>query len=290
MDAEKIAILLKVVDSGSMMKASGELGYTPSGLVHIMDSIEHELGLKIMDRTNRGVVLTEDGKELLPLFKKFVRDDAQILVEAKKLRDKNETTLHVGTYASIATHWLPSVIAAFCAEHPGFGIDFETLGMPECYEALDEGRIDLAFCSLSRSAKCNFEPLKDDEFFAVLPPESTFAPNDDVFPIESFNGLPFIMPSFGTDEDVRNIITSHDVHPKPLASVAEDSAVVSMVAAGMGVSLLSDLVLRGRTENIKALHVQPNVYRTLGIIYRDESVSTIGRTFTAFAKSMKASL
>lgn len=284
------------------MKVSDEVGYTPSGLVHMMNSIENELGLKIINRTNQGVTLTENGRTLMPLFEQFSQLNSRMISEAKKLREKTDSTLKVGTYASIATHWLPSVITAFRTEHPDFDVELTVLEKPECYQALETGRIDLAFCSKDRLSKCPFELLKSDEFFAVLPTNSPDAPaitstvasestsESAEFPLANFNDMSFIMPSLKSDEDVRRILSEHDVHPELLASVADDSTVISMVAAGMGSSILSELTLRGHDSGVLTFPLRPRLYRELGIIYRCEGESTPITQFVQFAKSMRASL
>ena len=53
MDAKKVEILLEAVESGSMMGIAGQNGYTPSGLSHLLRRLEAELGVQLVERTNR---------------------------------------------------------------------------------------------------------------------------------------------------------------------------------------------------------------------------------------------
>ena len=62
MDIAKIKVVLLALEKKSFSKAAEELSYTPSALSHIADSLESELGVKILNRTFTGIELTENGK------------------------------------------------------------------------------------------------------------------------------------------------------------------------------------------------------------------------------------
>lgn len=290
MDARKIEILLKVISSGSMMKTSAQVGYTPSGLVQMMNSIENELGIKIIERTNQGVKLTSAGKSLMPLFKEFTALNNRILNEAEKLSKASASTLRIGAYVSIATYWLPSVISEFHETHPDVNIELETLEKPELYDAMLSGRIDLGFASRDDKATCFFIPLKKDEFLAVLPNDVAAKYTDGVYPLDDFNDTPFIMPSLGKDVDVEKIFSSNDIHPQLLAYAAEDSTVINMVAAKIGASMLPELTLSGITGQVVALHTEPTTYRELGIVSVNCDLPPLASEFVEFAASRKSSL
>ena len=66
MDAKKLEILMTAVDLGSFSKASEVVGYTQSGLTHLVDSLEREIGFPLIRRSYSGIALTEAGENLLP--------------------------------------------------------------------------------------------------------------------------------------------------------------------------------------------------------------------------------
>ena len=61
MDAKKLAALAAAVDQGSFTRAAEQLGYTQSGLTHMMNSLEREIGFSVLLRDRRGVRLTPAG-------------------------------------------------------------------------------------------------------------------------------------------------------------------------------------------------------------------------------------
>ena len=71
MDSKKVSALLTAIDRGSLTAAAAELGYTQSGLTHMMNSLEDELGVSLLIRSKGGVRLSPTGQELLPKLKGF---------------------------------------------------------------------------------------------------------------------------------------------------------------------------------------------------------------------------
>ena len=64
MDTKKVHALLLAVDRGSLTSAAAELGYTQSGLTHMMNALEDELGLNLLVRSKNGVRLSPAGQAL----------------------------------------------------------------------------------------------------------------------------------------------------------------------------------------------------------------------------------
>ena len=100
METNKIRALLCAIEKNSLSKAAEQFSYTPSALSHAADSIEEELGVKILKRNYAGVTLTEDGKQLLPALQEFVKAEDALLESAKILSGESE--LRIAAYSSIS--------------------------------------------------------------------------------------------------------------------------------------------------------------------------------------------
>ena len=81
MDAKKLEILMTAVDLGSFSKASEVVGYTQSGLTHLVDSLEREIGFPLIRRSYSGIALTEAGEKLWPDMRRFWAADATLEVQ-----------------------------------------------------------------------------------------------------------------------------------------------------------------------------------------------------------------
>lgn len=284
MDAKKIQILLSSLKAGSLLKAADSLGYTPSGLTHMMDSLEKDIGITILNRGRFGICLTAEGEKLLPLLEAFAAAEQRIRNEVRSLKSRRQDIIRIGAYASVARNWLPALLSGFYLEHPNVSIETVVLGREELYDALIKREVDMIFVCSGTECKHEFIPLAKDYYRAVLPLGYPTA-QETIFELKEFEGAPFIMPSFMKDIDVRKALETNDVSIKMLAASADDPVVLSMVAGGLGISMLSDLVLRGTSEKVKIMPVQPNVYRILGIaVCSLQALTPIERNFVAYVK------
>ena len=75
MDSKKLEILMTAVDLGSLSKAAEVVGYTQSGLTHLVDSLEREIGMTLVQRDHSGIALTEEGKALMPAIRAAGKPD-----------------------------------------------------------------------------------------------------------------------------------------------------------------------------------------------------------------------
>ena len=76
MDAKKLEILMTAVDLGSFSRASEVVGYTQSGLTHLVNSLEREIGFPLIVRSHNGISLTEQGRDLMPDIRQFLQANA----------------------------------------------------------------------------------------------------------------------------------------------------------------------------------------------------------------------
>ena len=78
MDAKKLEILMTAVDLGSFSRASEVVGYTQSGLTHLVNSLEREIGFPLIVRSHNGISLTEQGRDLMPDIRQFLQANASL--------------------------------------------------------------------------------------------------------------------------------------------------------------------------------------------------------------------
>ena len=131
MDAKKVEVLLEAAESGSLMGVAERNGYTPSGLSHLLQRLEEELGVQLAERTNRGIRLSGAGERLLPYLRGYVESSAALEREAALLRGEAETVLQIGAYASIAKNWMPALLRAFAKKHPEIRVI--QIALPDAY-------------------------------------------------------------------------------------------------------------------------------------------------------------
>lgn len=287
MDTRKIEVLLTAIETGSFLKAAEKLGYTQSGLTHMMNAFEAQIGLQLLERGRFGIRLTPNGERLLPIFRKYIELDRKMKEEINLIHEQMKEVIRVGAYASIAKQWLPAIIGDFREQHPEVEIELKVGGMDDIYGWLHKGIIDICFASSNPKYPYEFLTLKKDFFRAVLPPNYP-VDNFEAFPVEKMHNVSFFMPSFGIDCDVQVVLDAFAVKPLLRPTYVDNSVVLSLIARGLGVSILSELELCGISEKVLTIPIGPVAFRQLGIAARSfDNLSFMTKKFLSFVKKVK---
>ena len=265
MDTKKYEAMVTAVNEGSFTRAAERLGNTQSGLTHMMNALESEVGFRLLERGYFGIRLTPDGERIMPLVKQFLAAAGQLEDEIRAINEQANETVAIGAFASIATHWLPSILDRFRRECPGVQVTVHDDSREQLFAGVQSGRFDLAFTSEPKGEAVAWTPLHEDVLVALLP-KTAYDVQYSKYAVENFEGTQFLMPAFGNDADLVELLQSHNVHPVIQPTSVSNQALISMVAHGLGVSILSELTLRGHEQGVSALPLSPSYARTLGII------------------------
>ena len=171
MDSKKLEILVTAVDLGSFTKASEVVGYTQSGLTHLVDSLEREIGLTLVQRDRRGISLTREGEALMPSIREFLRAHARLENRIADVTAHRAETIRIAAYASIAMHWMPEILYRFRRVCPDIVVDLRMVDHAlEPFELLEKWQTDVIFGAKQSGFACDWTPLCDDQMYAILPP------------------------------------------------------------------------------------------------------------------------
>ena len=276
MESKKLEALLMAVDLGSFTKAAEVLGYTQSGLTHMMNSLEKEVGFTLLERGRSGVRLTEEGERIAPAVREFLQANARLDSVIEQVASSRTEIIRVSAYASIAMHGLPGIIQRFREECPDVDVDIRMADHVDVpYELLAQGKMDAILVSPQDEGQYEWVHLADDPMFAVLPKDFD-AQGMTAFPLAAFEARDFIMPSQGFDKDIMRIFNRIGVKPHILPTWVDDPTVISMVSHGLGVSMMTELTVRGRTDGVKLLPVEPASSRELGLAVRSLDAASDG--------------
>jgi DNA-binding transcriptional LysR family regulator len=264
MDTKKLEALSAAVLQGSFTRAAETLGYTQSGLTHMMNALEKELGFPVLIRDRSGVRLTPEGERIFPLVQECLNAAEALEREAALMCSGREETLRVAAYASVAVHWLPEVVQQFRSDHPDVSVHLQMGNVEEVFRWLRQGKVDMCFASRQEEPDVTWFHLRDDPLLVILPPDYEL-PDGEGIRAEWFDGREMLAPSPGLYLDTMRVLKARGVEPVVRQSRLSDSAIISMVEHGLGISVLSELVLRGRKSDVLAVPMVPAAYRELGV-------------------------
>lgn len=264
MKLSRFETLMTVVEQESLTRAAQILGCTQSAVSHSIETLEEELGFAVLKRDRSGVKLTAEGERLLPAVRGLMNSAEQLGQLAASIRGLDWGTVRIGAFTSVAVHWLPGVLKQFQADFPK--VDFKLLNgdYHDVEQWLTDGSVDVGFVNLPCKVKCECIALMEDRLLAILPPDSRFA-SYPKFPLVECETEPFISLLQSSDHDARRALEAAGVKPNVRFYTKDDYAILAMVEQGLGMSIMPELLLRGRQDRLLTLPLVPEAKRTIGI-------------------------
>ena len=275
---KKYETLLKTIDLGSLTRTSEVLGYTQSAISHMISGLEDELGLKILIRDRSGVRLTEEGRRLIPMMRTVCRANQEMLQQVAQMHGLEVGSIRIGTFLSVSVHILPEIIAKFSEKYPS--IEFELLqgSYSDIEHWLAEGKIDLGFLRSPISQNWSTIPIVEEHILAVFPESRQITGQN--FPLEQIKEESYIMRADSLETELRDLFKRTNFRPKITYSAKDDYAIMAMVAQGLGMSLLPELLLKGSSHRLQVQAIAPPLKRSICLAYKNtDALAPAPRSF-----------
>lgn len=285
MSINKFKVLLKVVELGSLTQAAEVMGFTQSGVSHMISSLEDEFGFSLLIRNRSGAKLTTNGEEILKTIREILKWNEHLEQQVASIHGIELGTIHIGTFTSVGVHWLPGIIQDFQRDYPHIEIRLVEGDYREIEDWISEGKIDCGFLSLPTSDTFDAIPLHQDPMLVLLPMEHPLSSEESIT-LTQIENEPFIMPSQGSDYDVNRMLEKARIKPDIKYTLGDDYAIMAMVEKGLGISILPELVLRGQQRNIRLIELKEKSFRSLGIAVNSmREISPATKRFLNYVKS-----
>lgn len=275
---------IKAVEYGSFTKAAEALAYSQSGISRMIGDLEKEWKVSLLERDRAGVRLTSDGIKLLPYAKSVCNEYQKLQMQVDELNGLQSGLIRIGTFSSVATHWLPNVIKEFQKDYPN--IDYELLlgDYTEIENWIQEGRVDCGFLRLPTQPDLESIFLAKDKLLVILPENHPLA-DCERFPVKALENDPFMLLEKSAKAEISKIFERWNITPKVHFTTWDDYAIMSMVESGLGISILPELILKRIPYHIVIKELDVPAYRNIGLVMRDQkTVSIAVKRFMEYLK------
>ena len=212
--------------------------------------------------------------KLLPHAKSVCVEYEKLQMEIDELNGLQSGLIRIGTFSSVATHWLPNIIKEFQRTYPG--IDYELLlgDYTEIEGWISDGRVDCGFLRLPTCSDFETIFLEQDRLLAILPEKHPLVLFDKV-PVAALCDEPFMLLEKGAKTEVSEIFERYNLKPKVHFTTWDDYAIMSMVESGLGLSILPELILKRVPYQIVAKELDVPAYRKIGVALRSKKAATL---------------
>ena len=279
MENSRCKAFLECADRGSVTAAAASLGYTPSAVSQLVSALEKELGLKLFKRSPRGVVLTEEGKTMVPVIRSYLVREKEIYQTAAELKGVITGSLSLAVYPSVATTWLPHIVRRFKNDYPGIQINIMESIKSDIFDRFEQNKADLGILAYSEPMPYEWIPLAEEEIVAALPVDHPLA-GLKKFPIRECENYDFILGSWGNEIEILSIFEKHGLHPNIKYTTYDTPATLAMVRMGLGISFVNELSARHWNSHLVKMPLEPREMITFGIaIPSRENMTSAARKF-----------
>ncbi len=264
MNLRKYEAFASVISLGSLTRAAEALGCTQSAVSHMINSLENELGFRLLIRSRHGVKLTADGEKALPAVLAVLDANERLEQIVSSIHGLDAGVVRIGAFTSVAVHWLPGMIKGFQKMHPNIEFRLNNGDYHDVEQWLLRDECDLGFVTLPNELSCECVELIDDPLLAIIPNTHPLA-QAEVFPIRRIEQEDFISLLETSSHDARRVFKSAGVTPNVKFKTKDDYAIIAMVENGLGISIMPQLLLKNRSENVKVLPLDQPFKRTIAL-------------------------
>ncbi|MEU8874610.1 LysR substrate-binding domain-containing protein [Streptomyces javensis] len=272
--------LVELTRRGTITAVAEALGYTPGGVSQQITALEKATGRQLLRRVGRRVELTDAGATLALHAERILTTEAEAVEALERTRNEISGTLRVGLFATAAAEILPPALRQVRETHPGVTVRSRDMDVDEVYDAVAGGSVDLALgldypdVPIPRNPSLRVRELSRERFSLAVP-TGTMAGRSgrsgrQKVSLADTRDLGWILPSAGSYYG-RAVLTAcrrAGFEPQVLHEVTDTAATLALVEAGVGVSVVTELMLRLRPSCLDVLELHETMERHIVVVCR----------------------
>jgi LysR family hydrogen peroxide-inducible transcriptional activator len=271
MEIHQLRYFVAVADEGNFSRAAAKVRVAQPSLSQQIRKLEAEVGQPLFDRLPRAVVLTEAGRCLL----EYARQILASIGDARRCIDefKGEIAgkVAVGAIPTIAPYVLPELVVTFQEHYPQVTLEIVedvTAGITSRIEA---GELDVALASTCQQSPTLRRELLGNEPLLALVPKGHALAEQPVITLDDLKSQRFLLlhEMHCLSQQVHHVLESRRLHPEIALAGSQLSTIANMVAAGIGVSIVPQMMVkRHATPGCVTLPFAPPIpERELNVLY-----------------------
>lgn len=264
MEINKLKYFIKLAETCHFNRAAEQCHVSPPTFSRNIQQLEEELDVRLFERNNRSVALTQQGQLFLPQARGLIQQWETM--RESLLAEKTELNGSMSLYCSVTASYsfLYEILAEFRQQHPGIEIKLHTGDPALAIQRVVSGEEDIAIAAKP-------EKLPSDivfKSFSTSPLIFISSADDNKFELnienkkKLFEQIPLIIPERGLARDRINAwFRKRNISPNLYAQVSGNEAIVSMVSLGFGIGLVPKIVVDNSplASKVKPYSVQPEL-------------------------------
>ncbi|MCG9628672.1 HTH-type transcriptional regulator CynR [Vibrio mediterranei] len=286
MDIKQLKHFLAVAEHQNFTRAAQAVAIAQPALSISIKKFEQQLGVQLFSRVDKQVMLTQEGRVLLPHAQKVLRqiDDASLAIDEMKGLLKGEVRL--GTPSMMGSYFFPEIVMAFKSAYPNLKMTVIEAGTQDIRKMLLHGDIDLGVIrNTDVPDDLEVDQIFRSEMVAVVSQNHPFA-NKQSLDFDEFFDEELVMfkPGYFHRDFIDEECERRNIEAKFSFETNLLPMILSIVKREFAITALLELVT-GHEPELKGLSFDPPVFVDLALAWRkDGYLSRADRTFIDFVK------
>jgi molybdate transport repressor ModE-like protein len=276
-DVQRLAVLREVARHGSFNQAALTLHCTPSAVSQQIAALERGLGAPVVERSTRGVTLTDAGRLLVEAADAIAAELADTQQRIEKLTAER-STLTVATFASAGRRLLPGALTGFVSDHPEVELTILEAEPEESLPGVREGRADLALAyhldgpppaRPGDRSGLDWTPLGVDPLRVVLPQHhptaARYRARPEALHLAELADQRWILGCRKSADQLARHADLAGVDLRISCTATDYDFAQSLVGAGIGIALIPEIGLTRHPDLVALPLAEPSPRRHLGL-------------------------
>ena len=291
MNFNQLRIFYSVAKNKSVTLAAKELYLTQPAVSIQIHLLEDDYGVKLFNRSGKGITTTEEGNLLFSYAEKILNLSDETDEALRQIKSLERGKVKIGSGRTIGAYYLPQLIESFRLKYPNIGIQMDIGSSSQVIEGILSFRNDIGFIGTDYFNKnLVVIPFTKDRLVLIIPPGHELT-HKRVISYKDLSGQKMIMreKGSGTRKLIENELIKRKVPTETIMELGSNEAIKHAVEAGLGISIISNNVIKREKDQgrVRVLHFSNNqdIIMNIYIIYhKDKYLSPLLKTFLNIAK------
>ncbi|MDQ0218804.1 LysR family transcriptional regulator [Peribacillus cavernae] len=286
MELRQLKYFLEAVKQNSITKASEQLHISQPALSKMIKSLEEELGMPLLFRSNKTSEITDAGQIVFEYAQKILSHVDEMTSTLNDMTSLMRGQINIGIPPIIGSLFFPKVLASFHLEYPNVKMNITEYGAARIVKSVEEGEFELGVVVLPVDER-SFQtyPIVWEELKLVVPKQHRLS-KQEVVQLNELKDEEFIFynEEFALYDIIRNKCIDEGFIPNIIFKSSQWDFMSEMVAANLGITILPESICRRvKDKNVNILTLRPVIPWHLALITKKgRYISFAGRAFIEF--------
>ncbi|MFU9137825.1 LysR family transcriptional regulator [Erwinia tasmaniensis] len=267
----QLRVFVAVAQQGSFSQAGQQIGLSQSAVSHSIKELEGEMGIRLLDRTTREVMLTEAGEQLASRLERLLEELNTTLLDVRSYGQQRSGTVRVAASQTISAHLMPQCLAASQQNYPDIRIMLRDRPQQWVLQSVRNAEVDFGIVIGPLTVEdFTCEPILDEPFLLLCRQDDPLAA-EQIISWKMLNDRALVLQDYtsGSRVLIDEALRAQQVRAEIVQEIGHPATLYPMVEAGIGISILPALALplpRGRPLLVRRM--VPEINRTIMLVRR----------------------